>query len=81
MEKKKGRIKLIRSAGCSKRQPNKAAGSGTTGAYAVRVCEEGTRLTTQLDVVFSSRYGSTVTSTYAGTESAPFLSVTLSLNR
>ena len=60
---------------------NKAAGSGTTGAYAVRVCEEGTRLTTQLDVVFSSRYGSTVTSTYAGTPSAPFLSVTLSLNR
>ena len=34
--------------GCSKRQPNKAAGSGTTGAYVVRVCEEGPRPTTRL---------------------------------
>ena len=34
---------------------NKAAGSGTPGAYAVRVCEEGTRLTTTLGVVFRNR--------------------------
>ena len=40
-----------------------------------------TRLRTMLVVFFSSRQGSTVTSTYAGTLSAPFLSVTRSLNR
>ena len=61
--------------------PGKAAGSGTTGAYAVRVCEEGTRLTTQLDVAFSSRHGSTVTSTTAGRLPTFFLSVTRSLKR
>jgi hypothetical protein len=36
---------------------------------------------TKLGGFFSSRQGSTVTSTNAGTESAPFLSVTRSLNR
>jgi hypothetical protein len=52
-----------------------------TEAYPEGTSQGDTGLRTKLGAFFSSRYGSTVTSTNAGTESAPFLSVTLSLNR
>ncbi len=56
------------------------------GVGRLRRTREGTsqgaaRLRTLLGAFFSRRYGSTVTSTYAGTLSAPFLSVTRSLKR
>jgi hypothetical protein len=43
--------------------------------------ENSSESKTKLGAFSSSRQGSTVTSTNAGTESAPFLSVTRSLNR
>ena len=77
----KGSESFFLIPGCSKRSSSKAARSGATEAYPEGTSQGDTGLRTKLGAFFSSRYGSTVTSTNAGTESAPFLSVTLSLNR
>jgi hypothetical protein len=67
--------------GCSKRSANEAAARQEPEAYPLGYVEDSCKPRTKLGAFFSSRQGSTVTSTYAGTLSAPFLSVTRSLNR
>jgi hypothetical protein len=64
-----------------KRLVNEAAGEARAEAHPLGYVEDCCGPRTKLGGCFSSRQGSTVTSTNAGTESAPFLSVTRSLNR
>ncbi len=68
-------------AAAQKCQPARPQGLGRLRRTREGTSQGDTGLRTKLGAFFSSRYGSTTTLTNAGTESAPFLSVTLSLNR
>jgi hypothetical protein len=64
-----------------KGQPTRPQARQEPESYPPGYVEDSCEPRTKLGAFFSSRQGSTVTSTNAGTESAPFLSVTLSLKR
>ena len=69
------------ASGPPKRPSGKAARSAATEANVYGTSQGATTDNAARRLVQQPAYGSTVTSTYAGTPSAPFLSVTRSLKR